>query len=384
MHKDIFTLINFIKSKDGITSKSSLIKEVKEKFGLTQDRTVYYCGHYAIRFSFSSSTSFSNTVISLSHLQKYDDIPFMVCLVTPNKNILYLANSTFIKKVSHSSQRLRTDNIKGSINGSDIFKELNGLKNEPQNFEELYATHIELGFSENLPRLVEATTGISPSGKKFQVNLVAKNTIKTAVERAIEFTNSEEYRQLKLDLDNKVNRYKNEILYASFIENVNIRGRFIEYLIAGQSEQLKKELIKALKNGQSIPKFKTNNELGDYTKIFNKFHTATDVKTKIMVLKSNPKAYNIDKLLEFLSKEKSIFMFYFVGIEPDKILNQILISMFQKDLLKSTIIQPHWAGRNSRGVAQFQGTTLDKLLNNPNNTVDIQESSRFLDKIISL
>ena len=66
----------------------------------------------------------SNTVLSLSALQKYDDKPFIVCIVTPDTNYMMLANSTFLKKISHSSQELRVDNIRGSFNGSDIMIEL--------------------------------------------------------------------------------------------------------------------------------------------------------------------------------------------------------------------------------------------------------------------
>lgn len=62
-----------------------------------------------------------------------------------------------------------------------------------------------------------------------------------------------------------------------------------------------------------------------------------------MILQSNPKAYNIDKVLDFLSSDESVFLFYFIGIEPSRIVNQSLVSIFQKDLLNSTIIQSHWA-----------------------------------------
>lgn len=62
-----------------------------------------------------------------------------------------------------------------------------------------------------------------------------------------------------------------------------------------------------------------------------------------MILQSNPKAYNIDKLLDFLSSHDSVFLFYFIGIEPSKIVNQSLVSIFQKDLQNSTLIQSHWA-----------------------------------------
>lgn len=385
MHNETLKLISFIQSQDGIGNKSELIKKVQEKFGLIKDRSVYYSEYYAIRFSYSSSTSFSNTVISLSNLQKYDDQPFIVCLVSPTKNILYLANTTFLHKVSHSSQQLRIDNIRGSINGSDIAKEFNGLSNSPENFEKLFSIHAELGFSDNLPRLVEATNNISPSGIKFAIPDHSRNVIETAPERAMKFVNSSEYVQLKNELDEKVNKYKNEILIAGFIENVNIRGRIIEYLIAGENDELRKKLIDALHtNNKVIPSFRTQNSLADYTKVFDNYLTATDVKTKIMVLHSNPKAYNIDKLLEFLTQEKSVFMFYFIGIEPNKIANQILISMFQTDLLRSTILLKHWSGRNSRGVTQFEGSTLNKLIQLPNNDIQLEASKVFLNTLIDL
>lgn len=385
IHKDITTFINFIKSKDGIGNKFALISEVQKKFKLTKDRSVYYSKSFACRFSYSSSSSFSNTVISLSNLQKYDGQPFLVCLVTPTKNILYLANTTFLQKISHSSQQLRIDNIRGSINRSDIVKIFEGLDNAPENFTKLFNIHAELGFEGNLERLVEATTNISPSGEKFKVTREAENNIEAAPKRAVHFVKSKEYVQLKVELAAKVEKYKNEILIASFIENVNIRGRIIEYLIAGEDEKLRQSLINALRdNSNKIPGFKTKNELADYIRIFDNYNTATDVKTKIMVLSSNHKGYNIDKLLEFLAKNKSVFMFYFIGIEPNKIVNKILISMFQTDLLQSTILLKHWAGRNSRGVTQFEGEAIYKLILEPNNKIDVDKSNKFLQTLIEL
>lgn len=385
MHKDLVSFIKFIKTKDGIGNKSSLISEVQKKFKLTKDRSVYYSKHFSVRFSYSTSSGFSNTIISLSNLQKYDDQPFFVCLVTPLKNILYLANTTFLQKISHSSQRLRIDNIRGSINGSDITKKFGDLANSPENFDKLFSIHAELGFDGNLARLVEATTNISPSGKKFKVSTAARVAIKKAPERAMDFVQSKDYMRLKAELDAKVDKYRNEILIAGFIENVNIRGRVIEYLIAGEDEKLRSRLVKELRNSnKKISRFGTKNSLGDYTKIFKQYNTATDIKTKIMILKSNPKAYNIDKMLEFLSKEKSVFMFYFIGLEPNKIVAQTLISLFQKDLLKSTILLKHWAGRNSRGVTQFEGETIHKLILSSNNKIDIKESQKFLNELIHL
>lgn len=321
----------------------------------------------------------------MSTLQKYDDLPFLVCLVTASKNILYRANTTLLQKVSHSSQDLRVNNIRGSVNGSDIIKVFNGITNEPPNFEELYNIHAALGFNDNLARLVEATNNIAPSGNKFSVSDRDIDRIMEAPDRAKMFINSSDYLELKSDLDTRVTKVTDAILLAGFIENVNIRGRVIEYMITGEDDTRRKQLIEAVVNGDGeMQKFRTTNDLADYRRDFSEHDTATDVKTKIMILKSNPKAYNIDKLLEFLSDNRSVFLFYFIGIEPNKITNQVLVSMFHNDLLESTIVLSHWAGRNSRGVTQFKGATLNSLILSPNNNIDRQASLSFLRNLIEL
>lgn len=376
-------LADFIQSQDGIANKQELSNLVKSKFLLTKDRSVFYNDKFAIRFSYSKSSSFSNTVISLSNLQKYDDMPFIVCLVTPVKNYLFLANTTFISKVSHSSQALRRDNIRGSINGSDIVRRFNDIENCPRNFEILFPIHSELGFEGNLDRLVEATNNISPSGQKASITAEDEKAIMDAPRRAKDFVDSNEYSILKKELDSKTEKYQSEIVLASLIENVNIRGRIIEYIIAGEDERLREELINALRTGiHKIPSFRTKNTLGDYCRIFEKYDTATDIKTKVMVLNSAPKAYNLDKMLEFLVKKDTVFLFYFVGILPKQIVGQVLISMFQDDLRDSTHILKHWAGRNSRDVSQFNGQTIDMLIKSPNNSIDIAKSQTYLKKII--
>ena len=385
MNSSVLKLIDFIRAHDGIADKATLTRLTQRKFVLTKDRSVYYSPYYAIRFSATRTNSFSNTVVALSTLQKYDELPFIVCQVTPTRNNLYLANTTFLRKISHSSQDFRVDNIKGSINGYDIVRSFNDLPNEPEYFEDLFNIHAEIGFSENLPRLVEATNNIVPFGSKFSISDNSLEAILNAPARAASFVQSSEYDHLKSDLDSRVNRVIDAILVAGLIENVNVRGRVIEYMVAGENDEIRNQLIAAVLKGHGeVPKFRTTNDLGDYTRVFDQFETATDVKTKIMVLNSNPKAYNIDKLLEYLSKDKSVFMFYLIGIEPDKIVNQVLISIFQVDLMNSTIILRHWAGRNSRGVTQFQGSTLNKLISSPNNDIDTRASGAFLRQLIAL
>jgi len=378
-------LIEFIRAYHGINDKAKLAKLVRAHFNLTRDRSVFYCADFAVRFSASASRNFGNTVLSLSNLRKYDARPFIVCLVTPTENHSLLANTTLLKKISHSSQQLRENNIRGSFNGSDIVRDFDGIENTPANFSRLFEIHAGIGFDGNLLRLVEATTGISPTGSKFAVGEAERATIMAAPRRAESFVKSAECLTLKAELDAKVDRFKSEILLAALIENVNVRGRLIEYLIAGQDERLRQEIIAALQAGdRGIPKFKTDNTLGDYTRRFAKYDTETDVKTKIMVLSSNPKAYNLDKFLEFLAQDRSIFMFYFIGVEPGKIVNTVLVSVFQKRLLSATILLKHWSGRNSRGVSQFEGRALNHLIAHPENEIDQRRASAFLEQVISL
>jgi hypothetical protein len=109
-----------------------------------------------------------------------------------------------------------------------------------------------------------------------------------------------------------------------------------------------------------VPDNRKMRNFEDYCRMFPAYDTQTDVKTKIMILSSNPKAYNLDKMLEFLSRYRSFFMFYFVGVDPGRIVNTVLVSMFQERLLRATIVLKHWAGRNSRGVTQFEGTTINQ------------------------
>src|SRR6266478_2652840 len=99
-------LLDFVSTHHGINDKDKLTKLIVKKFGLTKDRKVYYCDDFAIRFSKGAGPIFANTVLSLSNLKKVDNIPFLVCLVTPTENHVFLANSTLLRKISHSSQEL--------------------------------------------------------------------------------------------------------------------------------------------------------------------------------------------------------------------------------------------------------------------------------------
>jgi len=377
-------LVKFVQSQDASSGKAKIALATAKRFDLTKDRSVYYCKEFAIRFSSSANSNFGNTVLSLSSLHKYDDRPFIVILVLPSKIDFLLANTTLLKKISHSSHELRINNIKGSFNGSDIMRELSSITNTAENLQKLFNVHEGFDFEDNLRRLVDATHNIVPTGKHFNPTLKQIENILEAPKRAKKFVRSSEYVELKNELDAKVKQFKNEIMLAALIDNVNVRGRVIEYLIAGEDAALIHEIVLALQEKRNgIPPFRTENSLGDVVRSFRDYETATDVKTKIMVLNSNPKAYNLDKMLIFLSDPKSVFLFYFVGIDTVKIADTVLISMFNESLINATIKLKHWAGRNSRGVTQFVGEDIHNLIRNPHSHIDIQSSKEFLQDIIA-
>lgn len=370
-------LVDFITAKNGCTDKIYLQTAVQESFHLVKERSVFYCEWFAIRFCKSTSRNFSNTVLSLSALHRYDRIPFIVCLVTPAQNHLMLANTTFLRKVSHSSQELRRDNIRGSFNGSDIMREFEGVENIPENFEFLYSSHENYTFEENLDRLVEATNNIAPTGRKFAPTELQIDCIKGSVDRAITFLHSDEYKTLNADLNSRVRSVESEIAIAAFIDNVNLRGRIIEYLITAEDD-LKETLMRCLQANEPLPEIFTADKLGDYERIFNHFHTETDIKTKVLFLSSNPKGYNIDKLLSFLAEEKSVYLIYVVAIDKNKSIQTRLCSMFNRQLLSGTRIMKHWAGRNSRGVTQYDGKMLEAIVEDFDSGINYEASQNFI------
>jgi len=380
--KAIDEFVSFIKSADGIADKRALIGRVQRSFGLIKDGSVYYGKDFAVRFCHAKSKGFGNTVLSLSKLQKYDKLPFIICIVTAETNHLMLANTTFLKKISHSSQELRVDNIRGSFNGTDIMREFEGISNEPANFEFLFTSHENYTFEENLERLVEATNNINPTGKRFCPTEDQISCIMHSVERAVSFLSSHEYDILNQDLQERVNAVDTEIAIAALIDNVNLRGRIIEHLITSP-EDLRAAVIDALHSGSPLPEFFTADKLGDYERKFDDYSTVTDIKTKVLFLSSNPKGYNIDKMLSFLSEEKSVYLIYIVAIDENKKISTRLCSMYNRQILDGTRIIRHWAGRNSRGVTQYDGTALEDTVFNFDSSIDIAAAKSFIERCIN-
>ena len=82
------------------TNKQAFGEELARRFGLERARSVCYEPDFAVRFCFSNDAGFSNTVISLATLMKFDDRPFLVCLLKPNGVVTLIANTSFIKNLT--------------------------------------------------------------------------------------------------------------------------------------------------------------------------------------------------------------------------------------------------------------------------------------------
>ncbi len=344
--------------------------------------------YFAVRFSYSKSASdsFSNTVLSLSALEKYDKIPFFVVLVRQSStNLILLANTTFLKKISHSSQELSMTNIKGSFNGSDIMRNYDNRQNAPENFDYLFALHQGLDWEDNLSRLVDASSSIQPVNQKFEPTETEKSNIFDSISRASAFVSSKQFNVLEDDLNERCNKCRKEILIASHIENTNIRGRLIESLITSDDVE-RQQIINNLHNLEAaLPSYDTKNGLGDYYREFDNGDTYTDIKTKVIYLNSNPKAYNVDKFLKQMADSKSVFLFFFIGVNQESIFKTLLCSVYHGKLIDNTILQFHWAGRNTRGAAQFNGTAIDEMLNEQSfvNDIDTTKSETFLQELLN-
>ena len=138
----LVNLAKFVKERDGLVSKESLQESVKKEFSLSQDRRVFYCNEFAVRFSQAKGKSFSNTVLSLSAAQKYDNRPLIICIVRKEATELLIANTTFLKKISP----LRTNFIDNIKNLTDlIYAGIQRNINNSLNLWNLYLIHESIG-----------------------------------------------------------------------------------------------------------------------------------------------------------------------------------------------------------------------------------------------
>jgi hypothetical protein len=345
--------------------KASVQRSYAEKFAPTKGRSVWLGDGYAMRFSEAKSGSFSNTVLSLSALWALDARPFVVVVVRARAVDFLLANSTFLKKISHSSRDLRSNNIKGSFNGSDIITSYEGVLNAPENFEQLFARHAALAWEENVERLVEATNAIVGRDNRFQPSEAQKEVLLAAPERAVAAMIDPSYSAIEIDLKQLLVRHQAKVLEAARVDNVNLRGNAIEQLLTGASNA---------------------HELGDIQKDLDSGrHLVIDIKTKLLDRMSAPKAYNVDKMLSFLAKPGSVLAFFMIGLDIHAgTVSGRLFPVLENSLLDATAVQHHWAGRTSRGVTQLSGRFHSASDPTYNPTVNLVRARAFIQMLLAL
>lgn len=342
-------------------TKDQVAEATAASCGLQKIGKVYACDDYAIRFSSAKGSSFSNTVLSLKKVKEFDHIPFVVAVCRPGSTEFLLANTTLLKKISHSSHQLRIDNIRGSFLGHDIIREYEGVANNPGNFAELFARHQEFTWQENLERLVEATNSIAGTGHRYEPTEAERTTILAAPALASEILNRPSYKTLKEELARIVQERSCRILEVAerHRTNVNLRGNEIEQIITGGINE---------------------HNLGDMVHHLDGDVTLeVEIKTKLMDRASSPKAYNIDKALQTLARPNTLIVFCFIGINiAGKSTTASTVSILDSTVIRATRIQFHWAGRNSRGVTQLTGDLTPLFSPTYEENIDQEAATAFL------
>lgn len=346
-------------------SKQEIAAATAREFALAKQRSVYTCAQFSLRFSAASGPTFSNVVLSLSALKAVDHLPLIVVVVRSPECEFLLANSTFLKKISHSSHQLRVDNVRGSFLGHDIMRVYEGIPNRPENFESLFARHQAFTWDKNLERLVESTNQIVGTGRRFAPTPEQRETILRSPSLAASLLANAAYERLKQELAAIVAERTAQILQFAGIDNVNQRGNLIERSITGGINEHK---------------------LGDMVR-----HLAglacieLEIKTKLLDRASSPKAYNIDKALEALARGDTVIAFCFVGVNvaADRV-TASTVSIFDQVVLAATRVQFHWAGRNSRGVTQLTGEFPRVFAPEYQERIDVAAAQRFLEDLLNL
>jgi hypothetical protein len=331
----IIAALNAYKASTPGANKAAMEEFFQTRTGASWDRSVARAQSYAMRFSEAKGEGFSNAVASLSRLQTYDAVPFVVCIVRPDRLDFRLANTTFLKKISHSSQALREDNIRGTFLGHDVMADYQGLANEPRNFDALFALHQKASWTGNLSRLVAASAAIVGRPQPLELNAMARALLMAAPARAAAALQAPAYRAAARRLESVVLHNRELLLQTAALDNVNLRGTAIEQIFTdGQNAHRLDDLSFPLEGGVLI----------------------VDVKTKLMQRASAPKLYNIHKMLTALSRPGSVFSIFFIGlgIARHECVCR-LVSIFDPAILKATRVQAHWAGRGSLGVTQLSG-----------------------------
>ena len=82
MNQLVHKFVELVEKNKEINTKDEMIEVVCNNFPMVKDgRALYHTDFFAVVFCYSKNNSFSNVVLSLSKLEKYDRIPCFVVLV---------------------------------------------------------------------------------------------------------------------------------------------------------------------------------------------------------------------------------------------------------------------------------------------------------------
>ncbi|MFC6333185.1 hypothetical protein ACFP56_11170 [Paenibacillus septentrionalis] len=358
------TPIEKSRAVDELTSQLSFVK--KGKLYIAMDE------QYAVRFSYSTKDSFANTVLALKNVLKYDHIPVILCLLKPLSYEFMLVNTTFLKKISHSSKALTETNIRGSFLGHDIMREIELAPdrlflNTPEHFSELFAFHQGIDTDENITRLVEETSQISSQRSAYIIDAATQARIHQSL--LYSFTKEEELQRVKRELDQLVAQHHEQILRIATEEaaNVNLRGNRIEQLLTkeGLNQHGLADEIRLLEDGGRL---------------------LIDIKTSIGSATANAKLYNIDKQLEALSDGRTVCAVYLLHMNTEKQrIETYMLNSFDEDLLDQMLVQHHWSGRNARGSSQLHARVFQALsAGNRQPRLNKERALAFIDGLIAM
>jgi len=357
--KRTIELLRQFKKTHPTANKADIEGEFIARCRPKKERSVFVGEGFALRFCEANTLSFSNVVLSLSALQKYDSLPVVICIVRPDRLDFRLANATFLRRISHSSHKLRIDNIRGSFLGHDIMEQYEGVANLPEHFDEIFAIHSEFTWEDNVERLVEATNAIVARSTRFEVPGDVLKRLLEAPARAAAALTTVAFQEAERQLSSRIKEHRDELLRAAILDNVNIRGNTIEQIITGEgnAHRLDDLVFDLAAGGQLI----------------------IDIKTKLLDRASAPKAYNIDKMLCLLAQPGNVFSLFFIGLDgAHQSVHTRLVSIFDPIILNATRIQTHWAGRGSRGVTQLTGDLGHIFAPDYCPTVDIEAGQALL------
>ena len=361
-------LVDFVRdwlTRNPGASKEALDRAVTSHFLLTKDGALRVGRDFVLRLSSTATPGvFSNTVVGFRKLVSHNDRPIIVCLMSPIGCDFLLANTTLIARVSHSSHLMRPDNFRGSINGGDILRTCNQLKNEPANFAALWEWHTARDHEEEIGRIVDATLGIEGNVTAWRKTPTGVAVVLDAVVVAAGLTGDANYLSIKSSLDAVVAAKRDAILQAARIENGKVRGEAIEALITG---------------GTGL------HAVGDLEFQISNVRILVDIKSKRADKSAAPKGWNIDKVLAELARGDSAVSMYFIRVDLDRGATETrLASIFDATLLRASGVQRHWSGRGARGAIQFSGR-LDEIWEHGfSERVDVAEAQTFLRSLIDL